>query len=49
MTEKAEKTRCPRCGYQWSYRGNLMFRRTCPNCGYTFFVNLKKPKEADKK
>jgi DNA-directed RNA polymerase subunit RPC12/RpoP len=23
---------CPRCGYQWLYKGGLM-RATCPNCG----------------
>ena len=27
---------CPRCGYTWTYRGILDYRRTCPNCGKSF-------------
>jgi len=26
-----KKVSCPRCGYQWQYKGKLGFA-TCPNC-----------------
>jgi len=32
--------KCPKCGYEWSYGGNLM-RATCPNCGTKSHVNRK--------
>jgi len=32
------RVRCPRCGYEWEYRGRRLWV-TCPNCRYTFRVD----------
>jgi len=29
------KTKCPKCGYEWNSKGKLMFI-CCPNCRHQF-------------
>jgi ssDNA-binding Zn-finger/Zn-ribbon topoisomerase 1 len=43
------RVRCPKCGYEWDYKGRLKLA-TCPNCGRKLAVDRCKVKvdgEAD--
>lgn len=31
------RVKCPRCGYEWEYKGKLI-SATCPNCQHKFKV-----------
>lgn len=42
------RVKCPRCGYEWEYKGRRI-RITCPNCGYTFRIDSVKKFEPRKK
>jgi len=26
------KLKCPKCGYEWDYKGRMTYYATCPNC-----------------
>jgi len=34
--------KCPRCGYEWNYKGRMKLRRTCPSCGYSYVKKTMK-------
>ena len=35
--------KCPKCGYEWEYKGKSDFYISCPRCRSN--INLQKPKE----
>ena len=34
--------KCPKCGYEWEYKGKSDFYISCPRCRLN--INLQKPK-----
>jgi predicted RNA-binding Zn-ribbon protein involved in translation (DUF1610 family) len=39
---KGEPTKCYHCGYEWFYKGNNPYRRTCPHCGAVVVIRKMK-------
>ncbi|MHC1602001.1 MAG: hypothetical protein ACXQS4_02100 [Methermicoccaceae archaeon] len=42
----ARRLSCPRCGYEWWYKGNAPYRTTCPRCSSTVVFN-RPPRKGD--
>jgi uncharacterized protein (DUF983 family) len=40
-TTNTNNTKCPKCKYNWEFKGKLKHRRTCPSCGHSFFIKKR--------
>ena len=43
MNARRTKMICPKCGYDWEYKGKSNFYISCPRCRSN--INLQKPKD----